>query len=158
MAQKKLVAYFSATGTTRAAAQKLAAAAGADLFEIRPAQPYTAADLDWTNKRSRSTLEMNDPASRPAIAGKLDNMGDYETIFLGFPIWWYTVPAIVRTFLESYDLSGRTVVPFATSGGSGLGRSAKELATYCSARILPGKMLTGASDGEIRSWAASLRP
>ncbi len=156
MSQKKLVAYFSATGTTKSAAQKLAAEVNADLFEIRPVQPYTAADLDWTNKKSRSSLEMNDPSSRPAIAEKLGNMDDYDTVFLGFPIWWYVAPTIINTFLESYDFSGKTVVLFATSGGSGLGKSAKELEKSCSARILPGKMLTGASEAEIRSWADSL--
>ena len=101
-------------------AENLSEAIGADLFEIAPAVLYTKADLDWTDKNSRSTIEMNDPASRPVIAGKRDNMDEYETIFVGFPIWWYVAPTIINTFLESYDLTGKTVIPFATSGGSGI--------------------------------------
>ena len=117
---KKLVAYFSASGVTRAAAKRVAEAAGADLFEIKPAQPYSHADLDWTDKKSRSTIEMNDKTARPAIAEKLPNMEDYGVVFVGFPIWWYVAPRIIETFLESYDFVGKTVVPFATSGGSGM--------------------------------------
>ena len=113
---KKLVAYFSATGTTRQAAEWLASAIGADLFEIRPAQPYTSADLDWTNKRSRSSLEMNNPACRPEIAAQCPNMAQYDTVFIGFPIWWYVAPSIINTFVERYDFSGKTLVPFAHSG------------------------------------------
>ena len=118
---KKLVAFFSASGTTKKAAERLAKAVGADLFEIKPAIPYSSADLNWMDKKSRSSVEMNDPASRPEIAGSLSNMADYDTIFIGFPIWWYVAPHIINTFVESYDFSGKTLVPFATSGGSGMG-------------------------------------
>ena len=122
---KALVAYFSASGVTADAAKKLAEAEGADLYEIVPETPYTAADLDYTNKQSRSTLEMTDPSSRPALADRDAPIAGHDTIFLGFPIWWGTAPRIVNTFLDSYDLSGKTVILFATSGGSGLGRPQK---------------------------------
>ena len=115
---KKLVAYFSASGTTKEAAERLAKAAGADLFEIKPTIPYTSADLNWMDKESRSSVEMNDPDSRPEIAETMPNMADYDTVFIGFPIWWYVAPHIIHTFVESYDFSGKTLVPFATSGGS----------------------------------------
>ena len=124
---KILVAYFSASGVTRKLAKSLAEAVGADLFEIKPKKLYTTADLDWRDKTSRSTLEMNDPVSRPDIADKLSNMDAYDTVFVGFPIWWYVAPKIINTFLESYDLSGKTIVPFATSGGSGLGKTVEKL-------------------------------
>lgn len=151
---KKLVAYFSASGTTKAVAERLAKAAGADLFEIRPAVPYTSADLKWTDSNSRSSLEMNDPASRPEIASKLANMADYDTVFLGFPIWWYTAPRIIETFVESYDLSGKTLVPFATSGSSGIGDTAKSLKKLCpNASWDSGKLLNRASDKELADWA-----
>lgn len=155
---KKLVAYFSASGVTKRVAEQLAQAAGADLFAIEPAVPYTKADLDWTNKRSRSSVEMNDPSSRPEIAGRLDNMGEYDTIFLGFPIWWYVAPTIINTFLESYDFSGKAIVPFATSGGSGLGKTVDVLKPLCSSRAqwLPGKLLNNATAGEIAAWLAGL--
>ncbi len=155
---KKLVAYFSASGVTKRVAEQLAQAAGADLFVIEPAVPYTKADLDWTNKRSRSSVEMNDPSSRPEIAGRLDNMGEYDTIFLGFPIWWYVAPTIINTFLESYDFSGKAIVPFATSGGSGLGKTVDVLKPLCSSRAqwLPGKLLNNATAGEIAAWLAGL--
>src|SRR5699024_9690376 len=118
-------------GVTRAVAERLAAAAGADLFEIRPAVPYTAADLDWTNKNSRSSVEMSNPGSRPEIAQRLERMEGYDTVFVGFPIWWYVAPSIVCTFLESYDFSGKTLIPFATSGGSGLGKTLEQLKPLC---------------------------
>ena len=118
---RKLVAYFSASGVTAKVAETLAEAIGADIYEIEPAVPYSKADLDWTNQKSRSSVEMSDPTSRPAIAGKRDNMDDYDTVFVGFPIWWYVAPTIINTFLESYDLTGKTIIPFATSGGSGMG-------------------------------------
>ena len=155
---KKLVAYFSASGVTKRVAEQLAQAAGADLFAIEPAVPYTKADLDWTNKRSRSSVEMNDPSSRPEIAGRLDNMGEYDTIFLGFPIWWYVAPTIINTFLESYDFSGKAIVPFATSGGSGLGKTVDVLKPLCTSRAqwLPGKLLNNATAGEIAAWLAGL--
>ena len=113
-----LVAYFSASGVTRRRAEEIARAVGADLYEIAPAQPYTAADLDWRDKQSRCTREMTDPASRPAVAGKVDHMDRYDTVFVGFPIWWGVEPRVVDTFLEGYDLTGKTMIPFATSGGS----------------------------------------
>ena len=116
--KKTLVVYFSATGTTKAAAQKLATEYNADLFEIVPEQPYTAADLDWRDKQSRSTLEMKDKSSRPAIAAKCDNIADYDTVWIGFPVWWYTAPTIINTFIEAHDLSGKVLNVFATSGGS----------------------------------------
>ena len=151
---KKLVAYFSASGVTKAAAERLAKAAGADLFEIKPAVPYTRADLDWTNKKSRSSVEMNNPASRPEIAEQISNIEDYDTIFIGFPIWWYVAPTIINTFVESYDLSGKTIVPFATSGGSGLGKTAEVLIPLCPyANWERGKMLNHVSEQELETWA-----
>lgn len=115
---KTLVVYFSASGTTKQVAQQLAKSLNADIFEIQPQEPYTNADLDWTNKQSRSTLEMNDKSSRPAIAKRCENIADYDRILIGFPIWWYTAPTIINTFIEAHDLSGKTLLPFATSGGS----------------------------------------
>ena len=125
--KKTLVVYFSATGTTKAAAQRLAKEFNADLYEITPEQPYTAADLDWRDKTSRSTLEMKDKSSRPAIAGRCENIADYDTVWIGFPVWWYTAPTIVNTFIEAHDLSGKTLNVFATSGGSGVEGSANDL-------------------------------
>ena len=117
---KKLVAYFSATGVTARVANDLAEAIGADVFEIQPVTRYTAADLDWRDPQSRSSVEMNEPSSRPPIACRLDALGQYDEIYVGFPIWWYVAPRIIDTFLESYDFRGKTVIPFATSGGSGV--------------------------------------
>ena len=149
-----LVAYFSPTGTTARAAEEIAAATGAELYEIRPAEPYSSADLDWTDKHSRSTLEMNDPKSRPAMAEPVKGVEDYDTVFLGFPIWWYVEPRIIDTFLESCDLSGKTVIPFATSGGSGIGRAEKSMRALCpGATWLSGKRVGGHGAGE---WAKSL--
>lgn len=125
--KRTLVAYFSATGTTKRAAQQLAKEKDADLFEIAPAVPYTAADLDWRDKSSRSTLEMKDKSSRPAIKGTCANMADYDTVWIGFPVWWYTAPTIINTFIEAHDLSGKTICVFATSGGSGVSGSANDL-------------------------------
>ena len=122
-----LVAYFSASGVTARAAKEAAEAVGADLYEIRPAEPYTEADLNWMDKKSRSTLEMKDPASRPAIGTRAENMEQYDTVLVGFPIWWYVEPRIVDTFLESYDFTGKTLIPFATSGGSGISGAEKSL-------------------------------
>lgn len=156
---KRLVAYFSATGTTARAAKALAEAAGADLFEIEPAEPYTAADLNWNDKGSRSSREMDDPASRPAVKGRVRGMDAYDTVFVGFPIWWYVAPRIVETFLEAYDFSGKTVVAFATSGGSGLGRTEDALRACCSAetRWLPGKLLNGRPSAKsLRAWVDGL--
>ena len=156
MEKKKLVAYFSCSGVTRAAAEEIARAEGADLFEIVPAQPYTAADLDWTDKKSRTTLEMSDPACRPAIAGKVVDMSSYDTVFLGFPIWWYVAPRIIETFLESYDFSGKTIVPFFTSGGSSAGKTDAVLRACCSENThwLPSRRIANA--GAAAAWAASL--
>ena len=128
---KVLVAYFSASGVTARAAKAAADAVGADLYEIRPAEPYTSADLNWMDQKSRSTIEMNDPSCRPAIAEPLENLAQYDTILIGFPIWWYVEPRIVDTFLESYDFSGKRLIPFATSGGSGIGRAEQSLQRHC---------------------------
>ena len=150
---KKLVAYFSASGVTKAAAERLAKAADADLFEIKPAVPYTRADLDWTNKKSRSSVEMSNPNSRPEIAEKVPNMGDYDIVFIGFPIWWYVAPAIINTFVESYDFSEQTIVPFATSGGSGMGKTEETLRTLCPHAIWKkGEMLNHVADRELKKW------
>ncbi|MBM6937436.1 NAD(P)H-dependent oxidoreductase [Pseudoflavonifractor phocaeensis] len=156
--KKALVAYFSATGTTAKAAKALAGAAGADLYEIRPAVPYTGADLNWMDKSSRSSVEMKDKQSRPALADGDAPVAGADVIFLGFPIWWYVAPAIVNTFLERYDFSGKTIVLFATSGGSGLGRSAEGLrASAPGARIVDGRLLNGRlSPAELKDWAQSL--
>lgn len=153
--KKTLVAFFSASGTTKRTAEKLAAAIGADTYEIKPAVAYTSADLNWQNKKSRSSLEMNDPASRPELADRDANIAAYERIFLGFPIWWYTAPTIIRSFLESYDFSGKTIVLFATSGGSGLGKTARELASSCpGATIREGRLLNGGlTDQALKQWA-----
>lgn len=156
--KKALVAYFSATGTTAKAAKALAGAAGADLYEIRPAVPYTGADLNWMDKGSRSSVEMKDKQSRPALADGDAPVAAADVIFLGFPIWWYAAPTIVNTFLERYDFSGKTIVLFATSGGSGLGRSAEGLrASAPGARIVDGRLLNGRlSPAELKDWAQSL--
>ena len=121
--KKTLVACFSASNVTKAVAQTLAEAENADFYEIVPETPYTEADLDWRNEKSRSTVEMQDPSCRPAIKGSVENMDQYEVVFIGFPIWWGREPSIVDTFLEAYDFSGKTIIPFCTSGGSGVGRS-----------------------------------
>ena len=153
--RKTLVAYFSASGVTARLAQKLAAVTDADLFEIVPETPYTAADLDWTNKASRSSVEMNDPTSRPAVASRAAELSRYDRIFVGFPIWWYTAPTIVNTFLEQYDLTGKTVVPFATSGMSPIGRSAADLRPSAKgALVLDGRRFSAdVPDAELRQWA-----
>ena len=128
---KTLVAYFSASGVTARAAKEIAQAVGGDLYEIRPAEAYTDADLNWMDKKSRSTIEMNDPACRPAIAGAVENMERYDTVFVGFPVWWYVEPRIVDTFLERYDFSGKVLIPFATSGGSGIGKAEQSMRAHC---------------------------
>ena len=153
-----LVAYFSASGVTRRAAQALAEAAGADLYEIRPAEPYTDRDLDWTDKHSRTSQERNDPACRPALADTAADAGAYDTIFLGFPIWWYTAPHIIRTFLESYDFGGKTIVLFATSGGSSLGNTAQDLQSSApAAHIKTGRLLQGRLSADaLRQWVDSV--
>lgn len=156
---RKLVAYFSASGVTAKVAESLSEAIGADLYEIEPEVPYTKADLNWMDKNARSTIEMNDPSSRPAIAGKRDNMADYDTIFVGFPIWWYVAPMIINTFLESYDLSGKTVVTFATSGGSGMGKTNEKLLPSCKgAKLIDGKVFkNNISKAELAAWEEGLK-
>lgn len=155
---KRLVAYFSASGVTESAAKKLASAIGADLFEIKPVQPYSSADLDWTNKNSRSSVEYRDKSIRPEIAEKLGNMADYDVVYIGFPIWWYVAPMIINTFLESYDLTGKTIIPFATSGGSGMGKTNEKLLPSCKgAKLLDGKVFRGSvSHKELAAWVAGL--
>lgn len=152
---KILVAYFSASGVTAQVAKNLAAAAGADIFEIRPQKVYTQADLNWNDKNSRSSIEMRDAASRPAIEGKADNMEQYGHIFLGFPIWWYVAPHIINTFLESDDFSGKKIILFATSGGSGFGKAVAGLKASCpGAFIEEGKILNGnPSQKELAEFA-----
>ena len=155
---RKLVAYFSASGVTAKVAEKLSEAIGADVYAIEPEVPYTKADLDWMDKKSRSTIEMNNPASRPAIAGKRDNMNDYDTVFVGFPIWWYVAPTIINTFLESYDLTGKTIIPFATSGGSDMGKTNEKLLPSCKgAKLLDGKVFKASVSGaDLAKWAEGL--
>ena len=151
---KTLVAYFSASGVTARVAKEVADAAGADLYEIRPAQLYSPGDLDWMDKKSRSTLEMNDPACRPAIEGQVKGMEQYDTILIGFPIWWYVEPRIVDTFLDSYDFSGKTLIPFATSGGSGISKAQKSLQEHCPvANWKQGQLLNGSS---AAVWAKNI--
>lgn len=153
MRSKKLVACFSASGVTKAVAVRLAKAADADFFEIKPAVPYTRADLDWTNRKSRSSLEMNDPASRPALVEQLPSMDAYDTVLLGFPIWWYAAPSIIHTFLESYDFSGKTILPFATSGGSTMEKAEEKLkALYPDVNWVQGKVLNHVTDQELENW------
>ena len=157
MSQKSLVAYFSCGGVTKKTAELLSDMAGADLFEIRPEVPYTKADLDWMDKKSRSTVEMNDPSSRPAIADKVEHMEQYDTVYVGFPIWWYVAPTIVNTFLEAYDFSGKKIVLFATSGGSGFGNTVKELQPSApDAVITEGSLLNRGTKQEISEWVKSL--
>ena len=149
-----LVAYFSASGTTARVAETLASAASADLFEIAPANPYTAADLDWTDRSSRSTKEMNDEASRPAMKVDAPSLDGYDTIFVGFPIWWYVEPRIVDTFLERSDFSGKTVIPFATSGGSGIEKAERSLKSHCpQANWKKGKLL---NHMDVAAWTKSV--
>ena len=155
---KTLVAFFSASGVTRQVAQKLAAAAQADLYEIKPAVPYTQADLNWRDKSSRSSVEMQNLAIRPQMADTDATIEPYDRILLGYPIWWYMAPTIINTFLESYDFSGKSIILFATSGGSGFGKSVKELSPSCpNATIREGRMLNGnPSEQELRQWVESL--
>ena len=152
---KILVAYFSASGVTAKVAGNLANAVGADLYEIAPEVPYTKADLNWMNKKSRSSVEMADRSSRPAIAAKVENMEQYDTVFVGFPAWWYREPSIIDTFMESYDFSGKTVVPFATSGGSGLGDSYRNMQELSpDAKVRDGKRFPpSASEASLKEWA-----
>jgi flavodoxin len=154
---KVLVAYFSASGVTRGVAQQLAEVTGGTLHEIKPEQPYTDADLDWRNKQSRSSVEMQDKSSRPAITDKLANMQDYDVIYVGFPIWWYTCPTIINTFMEAYDFKGKTVIPFATSGGSSIKKACEDLkATYPDVNWKEGKLLNRASKKDLEDWVKNL--
>ena len=150
-----LVAYFSATGNTAGVAARLAKAVNADLFEIKPEQPYTAADLNWRNDQSRSSLEMKDPSSRPEIASKVEDMGKYKVVFVGFPIWWYREPSIIDTFIESYDFGAKTIIPFATSGSSGMGDSAENIQKLApNASLKEGKRFPADVSGdELKTWA-----
>lgn len=152
-----LVAYFSATGTTARAAQKVAAATGGELYAIAPAESYTSADLDWHDKQSRSSVEMNDPKSRPAIKGKKENIADYDVVFIGYPIWWDLAPRIINTFIESHDLKGKTVIPFATSGGSTLAGSETALKkAYPTLNWKEGRLLNRADEKTVRTWIEKL--
>lgn len=154
-----LVTYFSASGITAKLAESLSDAIGADLFEIVPKVRYTKADLDWRDKASRSTIEMNDPASRPEIESIRDNFADYDVVYVGFPIWWYVAPTIINTFLESHDLTGKTLVPFATSGGSGMGKTNEALLPSCKgAKLVEGKVFkANTSKQDLADWANQFR-
>ena len=158
MMSNRLVAYFSASGTTARVAKNLAQAAGADLYEIKPAVPYTSADLNWMDKKSRSTVEMNDRSFRPPLADTDAPIASHDTILLGFPIWWYVAPTIINTFLESYDFSGKTIVLFATSGGSGFGKTVASLAPSCpGATMKEGRLLNGnPSQADLKKWVESI--
>ena len=154
---KILVAYFSASGVTKKVAEKLAALVNADIHEIKPKVPYTKADLNWMDKKSRSSVEMNDKTFRPEIVKEDLNLSSYDTILLGFPIWWYVAPTIINTFLENYDFSGKRIVLFATSGVSGFGNTIKELKpSAADAEIVEGKILNRASDAQLKDWIAGL--
>ena len=156
---KKLVAYFSASGVTESVAKMLAEAAGADLYEIRPKVPYTKADLNWMDENARSTVEMRDKSSRPALADDDAKVRDYDVVFVGFPIWWYVAPTIINTFLEKYDFSGKTIILFATSGSSGFGKTVESLKGSVSdhAVIKEGKLLNGQQSVDaLKSWVDSL--
>lgn len=159
MSKKVLVAYFSCSGITAKVAQNLAEAIGADIYEIKPQVPYTDEDLNWMDKKSRSTIEMKDFSSRPEINGKVSDMGVYDTVFIGFPIWWYVAPTIINTFLESYDFEGKKIIPFATSGGSNLGHTVDKLKGSCSDNVtwIPGKLLNGNPSKEmLADWVSGL--
>ncbi len=155
---KTLVAYFSAEGNTKVLAKTISDVVKGDIFEIAPTEKYTSADLNWQNKSSRSSVEMQDKASRPTIADKVENMEQYDEVFVGFPIWWYVAPNIIDTFLESYDFSNKKVIPFATSGSSGLGRTVDVLKPLCdsSTKWDKGRMMNHISDDEIKNWVESL--
>lgn len=153
---KTLVAYFSATGTTKAAAEKIAAATGGELFAIEPQKPYTQADLDWTDKQSRSSVEMSDASSRPALKAKKTDIAAYDTIYIGFPIWWYTAPRIINSFIEAHNLKGKVIFPFATSGSSSIEASVNDLRkSYPTLDIRDGKLLNRATDKTVREWVGA---
>ncbi|MCY7008074.1 flavodoxin [Fusobacterium simiae] len=153
---KILVAYFSASGVTKKVAEKLTEAVGADIFEIKPEVPYTDEDLNWQNNKSRSSVEMNDRSSRPKIASKVNNINQYDVVFVGFPIWWYREPSIIDTFMESYDFNGKTIVPFATSGMSSIGESGKIMqALVPNAKVVAGKRFPDSVKiDELKKWAS----
>jgi flavodoxin len=155
---KSLVAYFSASGVTKKVATKLASAIGADIFEIVPKELYTSADLNWMDKKSRSSVEMNDRNCRPEIASKVDDMSKYDTVYVGFPVWWYREPSIIDTFMEAYDFTDKKVITFCTSGGSGLGDSAKNMqALAAGAKVIDGKKFSsGVSEADLKKWADSV--
>ena len=153
---KTLVTYFSASGVTKAVAERIARLAGADLMEIEPAQRYTDADLDWRDSLSRSSVEMKDKNSRPALAPAKLNAADYDVVYVGFPIWWYTAPTIINTFMEANNLKGKTVIPFATSGGSTIDKACQDLkAAYPDVNWKPGRLLNNVTDQEIQQWIDS---
>lgn len=156
--RKTLVACFSATGTTAAVAQKLAGAAKADFYAITPQIPYAAADLNWNDKRARSTLEMHDSSSRPALADKNAHLENYDVVFLGFPIWWYVAPTLINTFLESYDCSGKTIIISATSGGSGFGKAVESLQPSAKGAVIrEGRVFhAGTGEDELAAWLKTL--
>lgn len=156
MAKKILVAVFSASGVTRAVGEAIARAAGGDFFEIVPKEPYSSDDLNWMNKKSRSSVEMNDPSARPEMAGRVADMAAYDTVILGFPIWWGVAPRIIETFLESYDFSGKTILPFCTSGGSGVGKSDVALHKNVSGHVKWAKcvQINRPNEKEIQKWLA----
>lgn len=156
---KYLIAYFSASGVTKRVAEKLATVVGGDLYEITPEKPYTKEDLNWMDKNSRSSVEMKNKSFRPAITGKVENMEEYDVVYIGFPIWWYVAPTIINTFLESYDFSGKTIIPFATSGGSGLGNTINELKPSCSdnTKWFDGERFRASvSKEELKNWVNKL--
>ncbi len=154
---KTLVAYFSCSGVTETAAKQLAAAADADIYKIEPKIPYTDADLDWNDRNSRSSVEMRDYAFRPEIVGGVHNMASYDTVFVGFPIWWYVAPSIIKTFLESYDFTGKKLVCFATSGSTGIEKADAVLKAFCKApQWLDGKLLNGMTEADIKDWVKEL--
>ena len=156
---KVLVAYFSASGVTKKVAEEIAKAEQAELFEILPETPYTAEDLDWRNKQSRSTVEMQDPGCRPPVAGKVENMAQYDVVFVGFPIWWGREPSVIDTFLDTYDFAGKTIMPFCTSGGSGIGETAKRMQEIVgtSAVVKEGTRLGGTvSEADLKIWESEL--
>ncbi len=154
MANKILVAVFSASGVTKKVGQEIARISGGDFFEIEPKEKYTKADLNWLSRKSRSSVEMNDPSSRPEIAKSVSNMDEYDTVIVGFPIWWGVAPRIIETFLESYDFSGKTIIPFCTSGGSGIGNSDVELHKNVSGNVKwkKGAQINRPNEKAIRSW------
>lgn len=157
MMKKGLVAYFSASGVTKEVAERLAEGTGADLFEIQPKIPYTDADLDWRNSNSRSSREMNDRGCRPEIRERVEEMAQYDVVFVGFPVWWYRQPSIIDTFMEAYDFNGKTVVPFATSGGSGLGDSGRYMQDLApGAKVVSGRRFAANVSGkELADWASA---